>query len=68
MGDLRGVEQRKADVLRAMDSNHDVWLATAEDAGRPHLIAVSCWWDGSRLTIATTKGSRTARKLAFTGL
>jgi Pyridoxamine 5'-phosphate oxidase len=68
MGDLRGVEQRKADVLRAMHSNHDVWLATADDAGRPHLIAVSCWWDGSRVAIATTRGSRTARNLASTGL
>jgi hypothetical protein len=68
MGDLRGAEQRKADVLRALDSNHDVWLATADDAGRPHLIAVSCWWNGSRVTIATTTGSRTARNLASTGL
>jgi hypothetical protein len=41
-----------------MDSNHDVWLAAADDAGRPHLIAVSCSW----------KGNRTARNLASTGL
>lgn len=68
MGPLRGVEQRKADVLEAMDSNHDVWLATADESGRPHLIAVSSWWDGSRLTITTTRGSRTARNLASNGL
>ena len=68
MGDLRGVEQRKADVLTAMDNNHDVWLATADASGRPHLIAVSSWWDGSRVTIATTGGSRSARSLVSIGL
>ena len=68
MGDLRGAEQRKAEVLTAMDNNHDVWLATADASGRPHLIAVSSWWDGSRVTIATTSGSRTARNLVSIGL
>jgi Pyridoxamine 5'-phosphate oxidase len=68
MGDLRGVKQRKADVLTAMDSNHDIWLATADASGRPHLIAVSSWWDGSRVTVTTTIGSRSARNLASTGL
>jgi hypothetical protein len=68
MADLRGAEQRKADVLTAMDNNHDVWLATADASGRPHLIAVSSWWDGSRVTIATTIGSRSARNLDSIGL
>jgi hypothetical protein len=68
MDELRRVEVRKADVLAAMDDNHDVWLATADGSGRPHLIAVSCWWDGSRVTIATTTGSRSARNLVSIGL
>lgn len=68
MGDMRGAEQRKADVLTAMDNNHDVWLATADASGRPHLIAVSSWWDGSRVTITTTTGSRSARNLVSIGL
>jgi hypothetical protein len=68
MGDSRGAEQRKADVLAALDANHDVWLATADGSGRPHLIAVSCWWDGSRVIITTTTGSRSARNLVSTGL
>ncbi|PZR85002.1 MAG: pyridoxamine 5'-phosphate oxidase [Candidatus Nephthysia bennettiae] len=62
------MEQRKADVITTMDNNHDVWLATAEPSGRPHLIAVSSWWDGSTITIATTIGSRSARNLDSTGL
>jgi hypothetical protein len=68
MADLRGAEQRKADVLTAMDNNHDLWLATADASGRPHLIAVSSWWDGSRVTIATTTGSRSSRNLVSNGL
>jgi hypothetical protein len=68
MGELREAEQRKADVLAAMDNNHDVWLATADESGRPHLIAVSSWWDGNRISIATTMGSRTARNLVSIGL
>lgn len=68
MGELREAEQRKADVLAAMHNNHDVWLATADESGRPHLIAVSSWWDGNRIGIATTIGSRTARNLVSIGL
>ncbi len=60
---MRTGDQRKADALAALERNGDVWLATANRSGRPHLIAVSAWWDGERLTIATLDGSRTARNL-----
>ncbi|HSP09489.1 MAG TPA: pyridoxamine 5'-phosphate oxidase family protein [Candidatus Dormibacteraeota bacterium] len=59
----RTVQQRKADVLAAIGGQKDLWIATADLAGRPHLIAVSAWWDGSRVVIATTDNSRTARNL-----
>jgi hypothetical protein len=59
----RSIEQRKADVLATLEAQGDVWLATADAAARPHLIAVSCWWDGARLVLATTGGSRTAANL-----
>src|SRR5947209_5777363 len=68
MSELRSTEHRKSDVLAALEQNGDVWLATANASGRPHLIAVSSWWDGTRLVIATTRGSRTARNLDDTGL
>jgi len=64
MSELRTVEARKADVLVALERQGDLWLATADAAGRPHLIAVSAWWDGTDLVIATTAGSRTASNLA----
>ena len=64
MSELRTVEARKADVLVALERQGDLWLATAGAAGRPHLIAVSGWWDGTDLVVATTATSRTASNLA----
>jgi len=64
MSELRTVEARKADVLVALERQGDLWLATAGAAGRPHLIAVSAWWDGTDLVVATTATSRTASNLA----
>ncbi|TMC85693.1 MAG: pyridoxamine 5'-phosphate oxidase family protein [Chloroflexi bacterium] len=62
---MRDSATRKADVLSALEKQHDVWLATADVAGRPHLIAVSAWWDGADLLVATTGASKTARNLAM---
>ncbi len=62
---MRDTATRKADVLSALEKQHDVWLATADVAARPHLIAVSAWWDGADLVIATTGASKTARNLAM---
>jgi len=64
MAELRKVEARKADVLARLEGQHSMWLATADSMGRPHLIAVSPWWDGSDLVMATVATSRTARNLA----
>lgn len=64
----RSPDQRKADVLAALGKQADLWLATADKDGRPHLIAISAWWDGSRVIVATTGRSRTARNLKATGI
>jgi hypothetical protein len=42
-----------------------MWLATADAEGRPHLIAVSAWWDGKDLIVATRETSRTAANLTL---
>jgi hypothetical protein len=63
MTELRSVEERKADVLVVLEGQRDLWLATADSPGRPHLIAVSAWWDGTDLVVATTASSRTASNL-----
>ena len=63
MSKSRSVAERKVDVLAALEGQGDLWLATAGSAGRPHLIAVSAWWDGTDLVVATTATSRTASNL-----
>ena len=67
MGELRAVAQRKADVLATLAKQGDLWLATADRTGRPHLIAVSAWWNGSELIMATSGTTRSARNLESTG-
>ena len=61
---MRDTKTRKADVLAALERQKDLWIATADPPGRPHVIAVSAWWDGSGVVIATLGTSRTARNLA----
>jgi hypothetical protein len=62
---VRDAAQRKADTLAALEKQKDVWLATSDVAGRPHLIPVSAWWDGHELVIATRDSTPTARNLAM---
>lgn len=54
-------------MLAALSTNRDIWIATADRTGNPHLIAVSAWWHDSLLTIATPHTSRTARNLGGVG-
>jgi len=61
---MRDTATRKADVQATLDKQGDLWLSTADRTGKPHLIAVSAWWDGDDLVVATTGSSRTARNLA----
>jgi pyridoxamine 5'-phosphate oxidase-like protein len=61
---MRDTATRKKDVLEVLAKQGDLWLATADRTGKPHLIAVSAWWDGSDLVVATLGSSRTAANLA----
>ena len=56
---------RKKDVLAALERQGHYWLATAEIGGRPHMIAVSGWWDGGDIVITTLATSKTARNMAM---
>ena len=60
---MRDTPTRKADVLTALEKQGDLWLSTPDAEGRPHLIPVSAWWDGTHLVIATAGDSRTARNM-----
>lgn len=62
---MRDTATRKADVLAALDKQGHYWLATASVSGKPHVIAVSGWWDGTDLVVTTLGSSKTARNLAM---
>jgi pyridoxamine 5'-phosphate oxidase-like protein len=61
---MRDVATRKADVVAALEKQGSYFLVSADVAGRPHVIAVSAWWDTNELVITTNGASRTARNLA----
>jgi Pyridoxamine 5'-phosphate oxidase len=63
MTSIRSVEQRKKDVLAALEKQGHYWLTTAEVGGRPHVIGVSGLWDGSQVIVTTLGTSRTARNM-----
>ncbi|HKW08007.1 MAG TPA: pyridoxamine 5'-phosphate oxidase family protein [Candidatus Dormibacteraeota bacterium] len=64
----RSVEERKKDVLEALEKQGHYWLSTAEVGGRPHVIGVSGLWDGSQVIITTLGTSVTARNMAMNPL
>ena len=68
MSEMRTVAERKADVLAALEAQGDMWLSSAGASGRPHLIAVSAWWDGTDLVVATRVSTRTATNLVSGGV
>jgi hypothetical protein len=56
---------RKADALSLLAAEAiDVWVATASQSGRPHLVPVSLAWTGERVVVAVAGTSVTARNLA----
>ncbi len=59
----RSLPERREAALEHLRSNTNLWLATAGGASGPHLIPVSYWWDGARLTTATFEHSRTLRNV-----
>jgi hypothetical protein len=62
---MRDTTARKADVLASLEKQGRYWLVTADVGGRPHVIAVSAWWDGHELVVTTNGSSVTARNLAM---
>jgi flavin reductase (DIM6/NTAB) family NADH-FMN oxidoreductase RutF len=63
----RATATRIADTIRRLESEPDVWIATASADGVPHLIPLSLAWDGSRILLATPPDSPTVRNIAATG-
>ena len=59
--------QRREDVLTRLRDDVDVWVASADAAGRAYLVPLSFHWDGTAIVLATLRESRTARNLTRAG-
>jgi Pyridoxamine 5'-phosphate oxidase len=64
---MRTLEQRTHDTLQKLRSEVDLWVASADATGHAYLVPLSFYWDGTALTIATPRTSRTARNLTRAG-
>jgi hypothetical protein len=58
----RSRSQRRADTLTRLESDVDLWVASADEQGA-YLVPLSFYWDGRALTLSTPRASRTARNL-----
>jgi Pyridoxamine 5'-phosphate oxidase len=63
----RSRAERTADTLERLRRDIDLWVASASEDGRAHLVPLSYHWDGSTLTIAIPSASPTARNLIRAG-
>jgi len=63
----RSRERRKTDTLAKLQSEVDLWVASASEGGDAYLVPLSYVWDESALTVATPRVSRTARNLVRAG-
>ncbi len=62
----RSPRQRKQDTLGRLESNADIWLATA-DEGDAYLVPLSFLWDGAGVIVSTPRTSVTGRNLSRGG-
>ncbi|WP_329123073.1 pyridoxamine 5'-phosphate oxidase family protein [Streptomyces sp. NBC_01465] len=63
----RSREQRTADVLARLESELDIWVASADADGVPCLVALWFVWDGEALWLATRLTNPTGRNLRSGG-
>jgi hypothetical protein len=59
----RSRAQRKTDTLEKLESEVDVWIASADEGGRANLVPLSFVWQGAALTVSMPETSVTARNL-----
>ncbi|MGW6911366.1 pyridoxamine 5'-phosphate oxidase family protein [Streptomyces sp. NPDC054940] len=59
----RGPEQRKRDLLSRLETEMDVWVATADSEGLPCLVPLWFVWEGGSLWLATRPTTPTGRNL-----
>ncbi|MFI9823766.1 pyridoxamine 5'-phosphate oxidase family protein [Streptomyces sp. NPDC052013] len=59
----RSLAERLRDTRAKLESEIDLWVATAGSPGGAHLVPLSYHWDGTTFLISTPRASITARNL-----
>jgi hypothetical protein len=68
MAEPRTGAQRKADALEKLRAiGADVWVATANAAGKAFLVPLSYAWDGEHVILATVPTFATAKNIVASG-
>jgi Pyridoxamine 5'-phosphate oxidase len=60
-------DQRIKDTLELLQTEVDVWIATAGGAGKPYLVPLSFYWSGDAMIVTTRRSRQTGRNFAGTG-
>ncbi|WUH91573.1 pyridoxamine 5'-phosphate oxidase family protein [Streptomyces sp. NBC_00433] len=63
----RGRVERKRNALRLLETELDVWVATADAAGVPTLMPLTYLWDGEAVWLSTRPTNPTGANLAASG-
>lgn len=63
MAPPRDRPQRLIDALARLETDLDVWVATAGSDGTPYLVPLSLDWDGERVVVCAARESRTVENL-----
>lgn len=66
-GGPRSQSQRKHEALERLDTDDDLWAATADAAGEPCLVPLDFRWDGEAVWLATRKTNPTVRNMTASG-
>jgi hypothetical protein len=64
---IRSSEERRQQAVHRLETDANVWIATADGDGTPHLVPLSLGWDGRRVLVATPTSSPTVRNATASG-
>jgi hypothetical protein len=65
--EARGLEERLRDTRARLETDVDLWVATAGDSRGVHLVPLSYLWDGAAVLVSTPRDSITGRNLLADG-
>ena len=64
---IRSTDERRQQARHRLETDANVWIATADREGTPHLVPLSLVWDGARILVATPTASPTVRNATASG-